>query len=190
MPERDPLDTLDRLLDAALSTYADPGPDSGLEAGILARIGTERRSGQRRSWRLLWAAGLPALAACLLLLLAPALWRHAAPHTAPRIQPSAEHPLAASSAPPALAKPVRRSVRHAARTPGRPIPQPAATPKLDVFPAPAPLSRQEQALVRFVATTSVAQRKDLMQAQQQAVAPLRIAAISIPPIEPPAEGKE
>lgn len=187
MAERDPLD---RLLDAALSTYADPGPDSGLEAGILARIGAERTAGHRHHWRLLWAAGMPALAACLLLLLAPALWRHAAPHTAPRIQPSAEHPLIASSARPALAKPVRRSVRHVVRTPDSSIPRPTATPKLDVFPAPEPLSPQEQALVRFVAMTSVAQRKDLMQAQQQAVAPLRITAISIPPIEPPAEGKE
>ncbi len=187
MPERD---SLDRLLDSALSTYADPGPDSGLEAGIFARIGAERTAGQRRHWRLLWTAGLPALAACLLLLLATALWRPAPPHTAPRIQSSAEHPLVASSAQPAPTQPVRRSALHEARTRGSSIPRPAAAPKLDVFPAPAPLSSQEQALVRFVAATSEVQHTDLMQAQQQAVEPLRIAAISIPPIEPPSEGKE
>ena len=32
MPEKD---DLDRLLDSALSTYADPGPESGLEERVL-----------------------------------------------------------------------------------------------------------------------------------------------------------
>ena len=46
----------DRLLDSALSSYADPGPDSGLEQRVLVRIAEGSRT-QTRSVRL-WALAL------------------------------------------------------------------------------------------------------------------------------------
>ena len=41
-------DELDILLDSALTTYADPGPDSGLDQRILTRISTEAAPAPRR----------------------------------------------------------------------------------------------------------------------------------------------
>ncbi len=59
-------DELDSLLDAALVTYADPGPDSGLEQRILARISAENFAASapapRRRW-LPW--GIALAGACL-----------------------------------------------------------------------------------------------------------------------------
>jgi hypothetical protein len=64
------------------------------------------------------------------------------------------------------------------------------TPKLAVFPTPAPLSAEETALVRLASETTSEERKSILDAQRRAVEPLHITAIFIPPIEPPVEGKE
>jgi hypothetical protein len=68
----------------------------------------------------------------------------------------------------------------------------APRPKLGVFPAPAPLSAEEQALARVVAQSSEEQRESFLRQQQQTGEPIRISSISIPPISisPPDEGKE
>ncbi|HZB87678.1 MAG TPA: hypothetical protein VE291_03375 [Terracidiphilus sp.] len=186
MPE---LDDLELMLDAALAGYGDPGPDSGLEQRILARLETKRLSVRRRR-RLLCAAAIPAMAALLLLLISPAVWRDAPKHSRPRIDAPVQQPLTASAALPEVPALIERTATPAKRETGRHATHPLAAPKLDVFPAPAPLSSEEQLLVSFVSETSAAQRKELLEAQKQPDAPLRIAAISIPPIELPAEGKE
>jgi hypothetical protein len=66
--------------------------------------------------------------------------------------------------------------------------KPAPLPKLDVFPTPRPLTREERAMVVFVAQAPESERKALIEAQEQFDAPLSIAAIQIPAIEPPQEG--
>jgi hypothetical protein len=185
MPDRDDLDS---LLDAALNTYADPGPSSGLEHRVLARISTQNTPVWPR-WRLHWAA-LAAVPAGLVLMFILAPWRHVPPHIAPKAVAPAVLPMTASTVTPETPPPGWQAIARVTRTADRVSPQPAAPPKLDIFPAPTPLSKQEQALVRFVTQTSETQHKDFMEAQQQAAAPLRIASISIPPIEPPVEGKE
>jgi hypothetical protein len=77
-----------------------------------------------------------------------------------------------------------RTVRHAEHTPKRAVPNNSiARPKLDVFPTPEPLTAEEQAMTRFAAQASEADRKALLAAQQQADEPLTISAIRIPPIE-------
>ncbi len=60
-------DEFDRMLHAALSTYADPGPGSGLQKRILARIDAASRPTLRRN-RILVALAVPA-AACLVFLI-------------------------------------------------------------------------------------------------------------------------
>jgi hypothetical protein len=60
-----------------------------------------------------------------------------------------------------------------------------ALPKLDVFPTPQPLTPEEQALVAFAVRAPESERKSFIEAQRQAEAPLRIAAIEIPPIDSP-----
>jgi hypothetical protein len=185
MAERD---NLDRLLDAALSTYADPSPN--LAPRVLVQVSARYAARtRRRQW--LWAAGFAstAIAAILLLLIAP--WRTLQPRVAP------SHEAAVTSLPlkPVLPVEAPRTARHASqRAPRMPQPRiPAAaapSPKEDFFPSPRPLSAEEQALIHLVTVSSAAQRDRLLAQQQQITAPLRIASISIPPIEPPTEGKE
>jgi hypothetical protein len=69
-----------------------------------------------------------------------------------------------------------------------PVPQ-TALPKLDVFPAPQPLTPQEQALVVFVAQAPETGRKAFAEAQQKIGTPISIAAIHIPPLESPDKGQ-
>jgi len=55
-------------------------------------------------------------------------------------------------------------------------------PKLDQFPAPAPLTEQERLLVNLAAHTSPEMQQDLVQTQQQAGMPLHIAELNIAPL--------
>lgn len=57
-------------------------------------------------------------------------------------------------------------------------------PKLDVFPAPQPLTAQERALVSVTREAPVPVRKALADVQDQDSVPIHIAAIHIPPVEP------
>ena len=65
---------------------------------------------------------------------------------------------------------------------------PPALPKLDVFPAPQPLTAEERALYSFATDVPEKQRQAVLNAQKNDNAPLDVAAIRIPPIELPAEG--
>lgn len=58
-------DEMDQLLDSALGTYADPGPDAGLEGRVLAAMAAESALVGNRSagWRWMgWAIAVPAVA--------------------------------------------------------------------------------------------------------------------------------
>ena len=181
MAERD---DFDRMLDAALATYANP--DSGLEERILARVeGSEPVHSHRPLW--LWAGGFAVIVAAFLFFV-PAIWhRSPAPQTGPGTRTLIATLPPARSGNTAPARPASHPHRVVAR---HPVPRPAALPKLSVFPAPAPLSPAEQALVRVVAQSTEDQRRALLAAQQEPDTPIRISAISIPPISPPAEGQE
>ena len=185
MPERDELDT---LIDSALSAYAEPRP--GLERRMLARISGEvGRSSRRR--RFLLALAAPVVA-CLLLF---SYLFVKAPHSQPGhmaytpAQPSAAHVARTpvhEPAPKLLSTTSgRRANHHKERVPQNTIPR----PKLDIFPTPHPLNPGEQALTSFAAQAPEADRKAFIEAQQQADAPLHIAAIHIKPLELPDEGK-
>jgi hypothetical protein len=198
-------DDLNLLLDAALHSYSDPGAglDSGLEQRILHRIaehaGVHAQSSRRRRLipiNRLWAVGLSLAAATVLLVIVSAPWRKTRPRVAPQVAPYVAvdtQPTVESSRPTdhsvtRTLAPSRRVQLRRERSTTHAAPQQA--PKLAVFPTPTPLSAQEQALVRLVSSSSAQQQQDLMTAQQQAATPLRVAAISIPPIQPPQEGKE
>lgn len=186
MPDRD---DLDHLIYEALASYADPGPNSGLERRVLTRINTARAS--RRHRRLIWAAVLPAavMASVLLLFVASTL-RRAQPHVHSQTGARIEKPV--SSAPIGkLSAPQRANARSSTRKAApHTILRASAMPKLDIFPTPVPLSSEEKALVDFAAAASAAQRQDLTATWQPADEPIHIAEISIPSINPPAEGKE
>ena len=183
-------DELDRLIDSALSTYGDPGPDSGLDQRVLVRISSARASTRvahapRRRW-VLWAIGLPA-AACLLLFFL------AGPKTAPPptgVAKGASQPQELPTVPPHIgALPVPR---HEPAPISRQLPssqsrrsgnttRAVALPKLDLFPTPQPLTPAEQALIDFALRAPESERKSFIAAHTQAEAPLRSSAIEIPP---------
>jgi len=90
-------DDLDLLLDSALSTYADPGPDFGLEGRVLTALSAARDSNSRkiaaakpRSRWLPWAIAIP-VAAGLILVWVLASTRVVHAPTQPQLaHPSAE----------------------------------------------------------------------------------------------------
>jgi len=193
MPERD---DLDRLLDSALNTYAEPR--SGLEKRALARVMAhvdEARGGgpaPRRRW-LVWVAAIP-LTACIALYVSISGNRQPPTNS---VQQAPKHEQASISPPQAAPKKVPHSAGQSrARAASKVIQHRGTTavtadapkPKLDVFPAPQPLSAQEQALI-VLAKQSPELRQEALARAQQDVAPLRISAIQIPPISPPDEGK-
>ena len=188
------IDDFDHLIDSALSHYGDPGPDSGLDQRVLARISSARAServapASRRRW-LPWVVGLP-VAAGLLLFFFLAGPKTASPPTsvAKGMAQTQQVPIVTAPSEAASAhrsEPVSsnghvpfnlrsRSGKQASRT--------VALPKLDVFPTPQPLTAEEQALVAFAVRAPESERRSFIEAQKQAEAPLRIAAIEIPPLD-------
>ena len=191
MPERDELDL---QIKQALTSYADPGRESGLEERILARITAEGAPAPQRRW-LPWAIALPVAAGLLVLLLLSA-HRKAEPTETQHLQaPLAQQTEVADAGQRSstVPRPTQRERAGGELGPSRARASVAATkatplPKLDVFPMPQPLSPEEQALAVFAARASETERQSLIEARTQADAPIRIAAIEIQPLNPPDHG--
>jgi len=188
MPEHD---ELDRLLDSALATYADPGPGSGLEERVLAALAQHSLPVSRpRRRRIPWLIAIPVAACVVGVWLAIPKSVHppvSGPQIAERHQPANAIPFASHPAQP------QRKSAHRSRSFDRPAPALIAravpAPKLDVFPAPRPLTAEEQVLVSAVTGGSKAEREALLESQKPLDSPLDIAALNIPPLAAPGEGK-
>jgi hypothetical protein len=190
-------DNLDLLIDSALATYADPGPDSGLEdrmVATLSRLHSEKprvRARWRRHW-LPWAVAIPIAAGVLFLWLSP---RRDKPLPASASQesrsaaPGPIFPRADSSSEARPKHPQRHAVRIAQPATQAQAAQAAPLPKLDVFPTPQPLTAEERALAVVITQTPLPARKALVEAQSLDASPVRIAEIHIPPLEPPDQGQ-
>jgi len=190
-------DGIDILLDAALASYANPAPSPAMTNRILAS--TVRASNRPKLPR--WFAwSIPALAA--LLLLAIFLMHHSAsPHQKSLVaaNPALSRPPI-SNAPAAVAPGATPLSPRAPQRPARairamePAPHSLAIlrPRLEVFPTPTPLTPEEQALAEMVnrnpggVTRQIAQSATTPQSQQ--IEPIHIAAIQIPPLNPPDHG--
>lgn len=193
MPDND---NLDLLLDSALSTYADPGANSGLEQRILARVfsSVQTAPAARLRW-LPWTIALAA-AACLFLIVVFSVVRRTNPSVdhASHAQGAKQPLIAANSNQTPVTQ--RRATPHAASSSAfEPHPQPAqaaaisaALPKLDVFPTPQPLTREEHALAIFAIHAPARELQALIEAQKQDDAPLSVTAIDIQPLDPPDQG--
>lgn len=186
-------DEFDLSISAALATYADPGPESGLARRVLDRIAMEPAPALRRRW-LPWAVALPA-AACLLLLIFV--------HPRPRIiqsqskqanQAAQLHDPEISIARTKAHAAVRREMAQRAKAAGHNHASAALAvaseplPKLDVFPTSEPLSSRERALVVLVARTPQPELRALAQSQRQEI-PLTVASIHVLTLEPSDEGE-
>jgi hypothetical protein len=193
---RETQDEFDSLLDSALSTYADPGADSGLEQRILVRITAEEAAAPRHHW-LSWAVVLPA-AACLLLAIVLAgrglIHVHAPAGHQQEVCRAQRPAIATAHRPPQPAvrpAPVQRVAAPAHKLrPHRAVlaAESAPLPKREIFPTPQPLSPGEQALAYFATHATLAERESLLTAEERANAPILFPNLHIGSLEPPAKG--
>lgn len=154
------------MIDEGLAQYAKAEPRAGLEGRVLAQIMEARREAQERSsGRLRWWGAL-AFGTAAALLIALALLGRFNQRTIPQT------PVAKVAVPPQASKSVASAAGQGTGLPGvmsfksglsKLTPgksergkrggaaQSNATPKLEQFPSPRPLSEQEQILMSYVA---------------------------------------
>jgi hypothetical protein len=188
-------DELDKMIDAALATYGDPGADD-LEVRVLRGVRL-RLVSESKPRRLRWLACSAALAAaaCVLALVffisRPAMKPVNNAHT--QQTPRDTKAVAATTPPPATPQETVPRPANAMRT-RNPLPVSTQTakaeplPKLNVFPAPAPLDGQVEVLAFFIRQAPPNEVKELLAEQAQADAPLEVKELEIPPLEPLDEG--
>jgi hypothetical protein len=164
---------LDALVDEALASYTAAEPDPSLRARIMANA-AEARPRPKRLWLLVPAA------ACAAALAIAFLYHPAAP--APRPEPPAtastasapESPQPVSSLPRQTAHPHPALAAHRPRRSER-----AALLRDASFPSPAPLTAQENIVLKF-AMEHPAQARQVLTAP--AARPIENAPLSIAPI--------
>ena len=181
-------DDLDALLDEALATYADVEESSNLSVRVLAAIRKSEDHKTSRRW-LPWAIALPVAAAVLIaVLVSPhrSRSRESSQISQVATQPAPNSPKAVVETPShavRAVRPPRARTTNEVRSAIHKLP----VPKQAVFPAPQPLSREEQALVSLANTRPSVAAQSIAESSQP-VEPLSIAAIHIPPLNPPDKG--
>jgi hypothetical protein len=161
-------DSVDARIDSALHSYAEPPAavrDPNIAAAAL--LDRARRARVRRSF---WMWAIP-VAACLLALVGLTVWM-LRDRQVPQLA-SAVSPTPTITAPAPRNAPVRAADRSRSRA--RPL------PKLDVFPTPAPLSTQEQALVAFARHAPPAVKQAVIDDQRDWDRPHAVAGLNISP---------
>lgn len=164
---------LDRMIDSALAGYSGAEPLAGMEERVLRRV----RAGEATRRRpLRWAFAFVAAAA--LLVIAIPTPRNPAPKTGntARVEvPPLVLPAAAVEKPRVASK--HRSGRIAAR---RAL---SSLPNQERFPAPSPLTAEEQALRSFVERYPVEAPQVFAQLQKWSNAPIQIEPIQTAPLQ-------
>jgi hypothetical protein len=171
---------VDQWLESALHQYGQAEPRPGLENRVLARLRIEREQAEktRVAWHGRWFWPLGAATTAVVVVIALWAWqsgREARPRTIAKTsavtqrQAAQQGPIEPTRVRPAAVEPapvrtlgIRTLAESAESHPAvggkkhREIPPAsdqmlAATPKLDQFPSPQPLSEQEQILMSYVA---------------------------------------
>ncbi|MFP5276206.1 MAG: hypothetical protein ACLGPM_03745 [Acidobacteriota bacterium] len=183
---------LDRLIDAALETYADPALGTQLAPRILARVAQEPSHRRLRLRCILWAAIAVPAAICVLLFIGFGPWGAKA-RRAPVLE-NAEigkpGSMTARSGQLTLQKaeaasPIDRHSRHPRLTAA--ANRQRRLPKLDVFPTPTPPTPQERALADYVAHAPPAAQQALAESEQ-GQSPMSLASIHALSIDAFTEG--
>jgi hypothetical protein len=183
-------DALDQRIDAALRSYV-KAPEFSDPRVVLARV--RMLAEQQRERRRVWMWAVPAGVAALIAL-AAMVWVAQKP-AAPQIAFVPKAPGVASVASPRLSAGEGKNAgssttlrhRHPRRSSAQDdkllaaVPQ-QKLPKLDVFPAPQPLSDEERALVAFTTEAPPDLKKQVVEAQTHLGDPIQIAVIEIRPL--------
>jgi hypothetical protein len=138
-----------RWLDAALKQYGEAEPRTGLEVRVLASLQAEREHlGRRRSW---WPT-LAGITAIVLLGITVAIVKNGVVKDDQRVKREAfiERGDTASVRSLDSVRPATPGMRSAVRRKLTTRVKEAAEPRLEQFPAPQPLSRQEEILASYV----------------------------------------
>jgi hypothetical protein len=168
---RDERDPLDCILDDALAAYANQEPLPGLEQRVLNRT---IRARDRNPWAFLLRWALP-VAALSCILAGIVLWKRDAGAPAPRaiVRSEARPPAPVATAVKSEKPPRRR----------RPITAHLATaPKQPEFPIPAPVTRQERALVTFARNAPEEALQAFRDRGVAAIEPLQVPEIHLQPL--------
>ena len=191
MPEPD---ELDRLIDAELARYGEPR--IGLEQRILAHVKTQS---SHRSWLFHgWQRWALAGAVAMVIVLAIAISRLADHNRTviTAVVTSEDHaPVRPMTTGPEVHVQTPYS-KHVAKTfatvthrsKSAEVSEPVRQPKLEVFPAPQPLSAQEQNFLQVATHLPGDEREKLLEDQKGQGAALEVSSIRIPPITMPALG--
>ena len=168
-------DELDRMIDGALASYSGVEPLAGLEERVLNRVRVAETERPRlRLWR--WILAGSVLAALLVVAIVLRTQRNPAPKTNEIARVEAHVPLA-----PAPAREAPRVAPTRLRMIAK-APQPERLPKLEQFPAPAPLTAEERALVAFVGRDPKQAQQVFSDLQKHSNEPIEVGAIQIPPL--------
>jgi hypothetical protein len=150
MRDKDQNPFTERWLDVALREYGEAEPRPGLENRVLANLHTEQARLILRPWY--WRPGVAAVMVAVFVIGALLLGRRP---DATRTTISNRPSIALGNTEPE--RPIVSAVRpHVAlKQPGRSRPgghtaHSSSVPRLEQFPAPAPLSKQEEMLARYV----------------------------------------
>jgi len=158
-------DNLDRLIDSALASYSDAGPLAGLEQRVLNRVRVARARRRLFAWGLGFAVAASVAVVGIVI------------RTEPRpVAKPAEVARVTNAGPPAT--PTRPEPR--IRRPTR-AKRPKALPKLEQFPAPAPLTAEERALLALV-EHHPEEAQLFADLQKRAEEPIEIQPIHIAPL--------
>jgi hypothetical protein len=149
-------DNFDRELDAALAKYAAVEPRDGLEERVLANLRARREHGVSPNWRP-WSLAVAGVAVAIFA--AVAFWHGATTKGVTRRPATTSQRPAALMPAPEPAEDENNLKSQMPKLKEQRMPRKYAlveripagnTPKLEQFPAPEPLSEQEELLVRFV----------------------------------------
>jgi len=181
----DPRDELDKLIDGALSGYSSAEPMEGLEERVLQRVHAAGAA-RRGPWLRRCGFAIPALAALFVAAIVLRTSWKPVPHTASTTRSHPARTIVALKPPspaaresPALvarvsrAKP-RNRTRQEHRLPSR------ALPKLQYFPTPEPMTKEERALVAWVARNPAEAREVFADLRRRVEEPVTIQPIAVP----------
>ncbi len=167
-------DQLDSMLEDALDGYSRAEPLAGLEERVLHRVRAAEAPRRRPAG---WALAFAAAAALVLVTIVARVPRNPAPNTRniARAQIPSPARLAAKVEEPRVAREHRRGRIAAKRV--------APVPKQEQFPAPAPLTADEQALRSFVERHPAEAQQVFAQLQKRSNEPIQIEPIQIAPLK-------
>jgi hypothetical protein len=161
---------LDRTIDSALAAYSDAEPLAGLEERVLYRV-REAEAGRRRVFG--WAIALVAAATLVVPVVVVRAPRHTESKTYVVGIPAIKQSVPVSAETRVAVK--QRTKSHAARK--------RRLPKEEHFPAPAPMTGEERALLAFVRQNPVDAQQLLAELQKRSDEPIDIQPIQIPPLQ-------